>query len=584
MYSLILFSVIIYYFIFNCCKIVFFDYNLVKRPVPSIKNLHIETPHCNSPDLSTVTFNEHFLLQGSRKPSINTINTMLQTDFVCQKCKNRLFLDESLEKLTSAQSNLLTQIISEPDKHAKESSSVNPELFIPSNRLELYKEINKSNPQPIITKNVTDNANELPSSLNSNYSYVFISDEESSPGDKVTKKKSNEVKEQPKETVSSPIDDPSSTISGRINTLNHIFQVLSTNQEIDHPLCSDCSQLLVENFKLKFDQSQREKDYYLTFLKKLKERDGIVSAKINPDEIDSKLMQAMNEYEKLQQEEQDKITELKQLEQTKKELDQQLIDLNHEFTKLKKFELNKVLELKNNLSLELRMKSNKLEQSKSLYQMHLNNLDRLRTLNIYNKFFDISFDKNDEYGTINGFRLGHKVPWSEMNAAFGQIVLLLTFLMKRLELNLANYRLVPMGSKSQIIKISYTHREESMDPNTPEPAPSSEVSNGERVKLKTVLNLYSSNEFSLGKLFNFNKLDVSMIALLDILAHIEAKLVNLDPEIELPYAISRKRDSIGGKSIRVTSNSEWSYSCKYLLTNLNWILAYTSAHTSPATI
>lgn len=519
---------------------------------------------------------------------------MLETDFFCQKCKNQLYLDDSLEKLTSAQSKLLTQTINEADKPAKELTLVDPEQFISKKRLELYKEINKSNPKPIVTKNVTDTGNELPSSLNSNYSYVFISDGDNSPGERVAKKVSNEVKEPQKEQAATVIDDPSNTISGRINTLSHIFHVLSTNQEIDHPVCWDCSQLLVENFKLKFDQSQREKDYYLTFLKKLKERDSIVSAKISPDEIDSKLMRAMNEYEQLQQEEHDKINELKHLERKKKELDQELVDLNHEFTKLKKIELNKVLELKNNLGLELRMKSDKLEQSKSLYQMHLNNLDKLRTLNIYNKFFDISFDKNDEYGTINSFRLGYKVPWSEMNAAFGQIVLLLAFLMKRLELNLPNYRLVPMGSKSHIIKVSHTRREgeeggPSTDGNTvaestPTSTPGPEHNGTDRVRLKTVLNLYSSNEFSLGKLFNFNKLDISMIALLDILAHIEATLVQLDPEIELPYAISTKRDSIGGKSIRVTSNSEWTQSCKYLLTNLNWILAYTSAHTTPKSI
>lgn len=521
---------------------------------------------------------------------------MLETDFVCQKCKNRLYLDESLEKLTPAQSKLLNQTINEADKPAKELSLINPEQFIPKKRLDLYKEINKSNPQPIVTKNATDNANELPSSLNSNYSYVFISDGDNSPGKRVAKKVSNEVQEPPKEQTLPALDDSSNTISGRINTLTHIFHVLSSNQEIDHPVCSDCSQLLVENFKLKFDQSQREKDYYLTFLKKLKDRDSIVSSEISPDEIDSKLMRAMNEYEQLQQEEHDKIDELKHLEQTKKELDKQLVDLNHEFTKLKRIELNKVLELKNNLGLELRMKSDKLEQSKSLYQMHLNNLDKLRTLNIYNKFFDISFDKNDEYGTINSFRVGYKVPWSEMNAAFGQIVLLLTFLMKRLDLNLPNYRLVPMGSKSHIIKVSHSHREgddegghreQTTDGNpesTPTSTPTPEHAGGDRVRLKTVLNLYSSNEFSLGKLFNFNKLDVSMIALLDILAHIEATLVQLDPEIELPYAISPKRDLIGGKSIRVTSNSEWTQSCKYLLTNLNWILAYTSAHTTPKSI
>ena len=69
-----------------------------------------------------------------------------------------------------------------------------------------------------------------------------------------------------------------------------------------------------------------------------------------------------------------------------------------------------------------------------------------------------------------------------------------------------------------------------------------------------------------------------MIALLDIVSLIEAKVLSIDQEIELPYKI--KNDTIGGKSIRVTSNSEWTSSCKFLLTNLNWILTFVSAHTS----
>ena len=86
-----------------------------------------------------------------------------------------------------------------------------------------------------------------------------------------------------------------------------------------------------------------------------------------------------------------------------------------------------------------------------------------------------------------------------------------------------------MGSQSQIIKISKNNS------STHQPH-------------KTILNLYSTNDFSLGKLFNFNKLDVAMIALLDILSQIESKLLAIDEEMELPYTISSKRDSIGGRA------------------------------------
>ncbi|KAK7676912.1 autophagy protein 6 [Cerrena zonata] len=147
-----------------------------------------------------------------------------------------------------------------------------------------------------------------------------------------------------------------------------------------------------------------------------------------------------------------------------------------------------------------------------------------------------------------------------------------------------------MGSKSQIVKVTYSYNQgDNTDPNPSDADAlneagtlSNQTQQQKLLKSKTILNLYSSNEFSLGKLFNFNKLDVSMIALLDILYQIGKKLSTINQEIELPYGISKRRDSIGGKSIRVTSNGEWTHSCKFLLTNLNWILAYASAHPSPS--
>ena len=54
-------------------------------------------------------------------------------------------------------------------------------------------------------------------------------------------------------------------------------------------------------------------------------------------------------------------------------------------------------------------------------------LDRLERTNIYNDVFHIWYD--GPFGTISGFRLGrtssHPVPWEEINAAWGQAVLLL---------------------------------------------------------------------------------------------------------------------------------------------------------------
>lgn len=499
---------------------------------------------------------------------------MPDTLFHCQKCHVPIVLEEPLTRLNSSQLNLLLQKNKEVPSSSPEDDFYDPSQFIPKDRLALYNEAERTMPKPIIAKLLLDDVKTHPGSLNSNSSFVFLSDTEERPSEEGYAAEDGETRKNGAVSGAqgqSDLDDRGNTISTRIKTLNHVFDILSTNQEVDHPLCEDCSSLLLENFKLKFDQSQREKDYYLTFLKKLRDRENNLAPSVTNEDLDVKLGHSLKEYQELQKLETEKLDELKALEETKKGLDFQLYELEEKFNQLHMNELNDIIKLKNSLNLDLERKVDELEQSKALYQLHLNHLDKLRTMNIYTKVFDISFDESNKYGTINGFRLGYKVPWSEVNSALGQVVLLLAFLTRRLKVDLVNYKLVPMGSRSHIVKVSANGSEAEGDAS---------ANDGTlQAKSRTVLNLYSTNEFSLGKLFNFNKMDVAMIALLDILAQIEHKLATLDAEILLPYVISPHRDTIGEKSIRVTSNGDWTYSCKFLLTNLNWILAYTSANT-----
>lgn len=464
--------------------------------------------------------------------------------FHCQKCKAPIALDDTLKNLSKVQLNLLLS----KSGRANSNTKLSPTQYIPKDRLDRYNDVLKQNPGATqITKIELDD----PTSCNSTHSYVYVSDAED---DDDNKDENDQTEDVPKQT------DEQLPDFSRIKSLHQVFDILSTNEDVSHPMCVECSHLLTENYKLKFDQSQREKEYYLTFLKKLKERENDARA----DDTDSKISETANELQQLQDLEQAKLKELEDLESTFDDLNIQLDDLNNQLTHLNRNELNDIMQLKNALNLELQLKQNRLDQAKALYQKHLNHLDELRTLNIYAKLFEILFDKKDSCGRINGFRIGYKVPWPEINVALGQVVLLLVFLMKRLDLTLDSYKLVPMGSKSYIVKHATRALEES-DPRT---------------RTNSVLQLYSSNEFTLGKLFNFNKMDVSMIALLEILSQFETKLASLDEELELPYKISARHDSIGGKSIRVTSNGQWTEACRYLLINLNWILTYASAHTS----
>lgn len=466
--------------------------------------------------------------------------------FHCQRCNNPLSLDHLLTDINPVQVNLLGR------GHPNQQPELDNSQFISPEKISLYNEIS-ADKAPLITRNDTDDSNPVTvlTSFNLN-SFVMLNEVDEDV--KTTDVHKNGTSDDTVGASDESVEASDGPISSRVKLLEKIFEILSLNGEIDHPLCQECLNLIISNYKLKFDQSQKEKDYYFSFLKKLRDQGDIQTSET---EIDSKLAKAIEEYRNLQNLEISRLNELKQLENAKEQLDMQYHQLETELRHLQDNDLEEVLGIRNGLSLELNTGVEKLNQAKCQYQTHLDHLDKLRNLNIYSEFFNISSDL--VYGTINGFRLGYKIPWSEINAALGQVILVFVFLIKRLNFKLTGFKLIPMGSQSQIIKFI----------ESPEPK-------------KLVLNVYSSNEFSLGKLFNFNKFDISMIALLEVLLQIQVKVNELDSELEFPYKISSKFDTIGGKSIRVTSNAEWTDGCKFMLTNITWLVKYTSVHTRPS--
>jgi beclin len=79
----------------------------------------------------------------------------------------------------------------------------------------------------------------------------------------------------------------------------------------------------------------------------------------------------------------------------------------------------------------------------------LEELTPLSDTNVYLDTFVIGITQYG-IGTINNLRLGRKpeeaVDWEEINAAWGESVLLLYTLAKKLNFTFSKYRLIPMGS------------------------------------------------------------------------------------------------------------------------------------------
>jgi len=179
-------------------------------------------------------------------------------------------------------------------------------------------------------------------------------------------------------------------------------------------------------------------------------------------------------------------------------------------------------------------------------------LERLKKTNVFNDTFHIWAE--GPFGTINNFRLGRlptvQVEWNEINAAWGQAVLLLHTMATKLEFTFQKYRLVPLGSHSKI----------------------------ERSDNGQSLELWVSGGI---KVFWATRYDQAMVAFLHCLQQFKEFIESQDSRFVLPYKITRDRSGercfIGDKSIKkqpANSDEDWTRACKYMLTNLKWCITW----------
>lgn len=489
-------------------------------------------------------------------------------DYFCQNCLASITLDESLRDLSPQQLHLLLSRTSTPAPRV----SLLPEKFIPQDRLERHNHallLGQTECQPR-NRPLETGASRLCESP----SFVFVSDTEDNNGHVDPVDQDNAAVAEASGTREPDGVEQLPDFS-KIKSLNEVFRILLTNQDVGHPMCKECAALLTDNYKQKFDYRQHEKEMYASFLKKLKDRAD--SLGVLETELETKLCDAENELQALQAVKDKKLAELQGLEESHADLTRRITLLDARLKDLNETQLSDLFRTKNMFNASLQQEQARLDQANTLYKKNLNQLDRLRSLNVYTKLFEILFDSGDGFGRINGCRLGHRVPWPELNVSLGHVARLLAFLAKRLDLLTHPYEIVPMGLKSYILKQgSKKCAVDNNGPLEPPVAPENELRTS-GTRHGTVIPLYSSNEFTLGKLFNFNSIDVSMLALLDILRIFERYLVACDDGLAFPYVISTAKGTVGGRSARISSNGPWTEACRYLLIDINWILSYVSA-------
>ena len=118
----------------------------------------------------------------------------------------------------------------------------------------------------------------------------------------------------PQEDVHQPNPSP---LSHHLGSTTRLFNLLSSRTERDHPLCAECTHILLSNLTRQLEETKKERDGYIAFEKEVRketerEKDGPSKA-----EVEQKI-------EKLKEEERFAIDQLKAAESERAQLEQEL--------------------------------------------------------------------------------------------------------------------------------------------------------------------------------------------------------------------------------------------------------------------
>lgn len=361
------------------------------------------------------------------------------------------------------------------------------------------------------------------------------------------------------------------TLADGLETTNRMFEILSARSDIDHPICVECTELLVEGLQKRLGVATRERDAYVDYLRRA--NTDVPSA----EEVKA----AKAALEAAKKAEITAIANLEKLEAEKAELDGELAALEAEARQLD-HEENEFWKTRNAFNTTLTEFQNERDALTRRYAHDAQILNQLQRRSVYNDTFNITHDNH--FATINGLRLGRLptpyVDWPEINAAWGQTCLLLATLAERLGYKFQGYELCPMGSTSTITRFEAKAGSSATE--------SRQSSANSPAVTKQRLELYSSGDFPINFGFLHRKFDTAMVAFLECLRQLGEFVENQSvhaggslslggpggPGVKMPYEI--RKDKIHDQSIKLALNKEesWTKACKYTLTCCKYLLAH----------
>lgn len=336
-------------------------------------------------------------------------------------------------------------------------------------------------------------------------------------------------------------DAEASNLSYHMKVASGLFDIISGNTEINHPLCEECTDALLDIMDQHFRMIEDDCLHYKLYLEKLNK------------EGDYDIQTLTRELEELCKEETRLSEELKSCEEEERCVKDDIAKAEADKEQIENDE-DRFWKQYNKYSRDLFCLEDEYRSTEYQLNYAQFHLDRLKKTNVFNTTFHIWH--KGHFGTINNFRLGRlpsaPVDWSEINAAWGQTTLLLVALARKSNLTFQKYRLVPYGSHSYV-EVLADHKE---------------------------LPLYGSGGFR----FLLNpKFDSAMVAFLDCLQQFKEEVEKGKSGFNLPYRMEKGKikDSGTGKSYSITiqfnSEEQWTKALKLMLTNLKWVVAWVAS-------
>lgn len=341
-----------------------------------------------------------------------------------------------------------------------------------------------------------------------------------------------------------------SAMSHKLKKTAALFDMLSDNSSVDHPLCEECTDTLLQRLEQQLEQAEQDSQQYQEYLTKLS----------NETEDQSQVAALEEELNNLMREEQQLVEELRDLKEENKIIEEELEEQGKARVELERQEEEYWRQYSGHKQ-QLLLAEDEYRSLDCQLRHNQDQLNKLKKTNVFNATFHIWH--SGHFGTINGFRLGRlpsiPVDWNELNTAWGQTVLLLYSLVKKIKLQLQRYKLVPYGNYSYI-KVLADEKD---------------------------LPLYGSGGF---RLIWDTKFDAGMVAFLDCLQQFKEEMERGDSGFCLPYEMEKGRiwdkagkgqgasGTVKTLSVKTQFNSEedWTKAMKYMLTNLKWGLAWVS--------